>query len=261
MDTADILTQPMPIRRGSGRVAALLALVALADFLIFGHAPGINLFLFAVAVCVGILFSARKPPSSSTAALLVSFLVLAAAPLLEAPSLTGLAFCLGALMLVALISAKLMPRRPTALPLVFCRFALVIPLRLVGDIRKYLATPGNHLSLTGVQQSIALWIMPLVLAAVFVSLFAAANPLIEIALRSIDFGILLQFLDPWRIGFWLMTAIVVWAMLRPRLKRRGARSQAGRTNDRALQKCAARPRLAAAVARPVQCRLCRADAP
>ncbi|MDO3434973.1 DUF4173 domain-containing protein [Rhizobium sp. CBN3] len=229
MDTADILTQPMPIRRGSGRVAALLALVALADFLIFGHAPGINLFLFAVAVCVGVPFSARRQPSPSRAALLVGFLVLAAAPLLEAPSLTGLAFCIGALMLVALISAKLMPRRPTALPLVFCRFALVIPLRLGGDIRKYLATPGKHLSLTGVQQSIALWIMPLVLAAVFVSLFAAANPLIEIALRSIDFGILLQFLDPWRIGFWLMTAIVVWAMLRPRLKRRGARSQAGRT--------------------------------
>ncbi|WP_085861312.1 DUF4173 domain-containing protein [Rhizobium sp. TAL182] len=229
MDTADILTQPMPIRRGSGRVAALLALVALADFLIFGYAPGINLFLFAVAVCIGILFSARKPPSPSTAALLVGFLVLASAPLLEAPSLTGLAFCVGGLISVALVSADLMPRRLAALPPVFLRFAFVIPLRLVESINKYLATPGRCLSLVSVRRGIGLWIMPVVLAAVFVSLFAAADPLIEIALRSIDFGVLLQFLDPWRIGFWLMTAIVVWAMLRPRLKRRAARSQAGRT--------------------------------
>ncbi|MBB3351591.1 DUF4173 domain-containing protein [Rhizobium lentis] len=229
MDTADILTQPMRIRRGSGRVAALLALVALADFLIFGHAPGINLFLFAVAVCVSILFSARKPPSPPTAAFLVGFLVLASAPLLEAPSVTGLAFCVGGLMSVALVSAELMPRRPAALPPVFLRFALVIPLRLVESIKKYLATPGRRLSLVSVRRGIGLWIMPVVLAAVFVSLFAAANPLIEIALRSIDFGVLLQFLDPWRIGFWLMTAIVVWAMLRPRLKRRAARPQAGRT--------------------------------
>ncbi|OWV89165.1 hypothetical protein ATY78_19790 [Rhizobium sp. R635] len=228
MDTADILTPPMPIRRGSGGVAALLALVALADFLIFGYAPGINLFLFAVAVSVGILLSARKPPSPAKAALLVGFLVLASAPLLEAPSLSGLAFCVGGLMSVALGSARLMPRRLTALPLVYCRFALVLPFRLAGDVRKYLAAPGKRLSLTGVRQSISLWIMPLVLAAVFVSLFAAANPLIEIALRSIDFGVLLQFLDFWRIGFWMIIAIVVWAMLRPRLKRRAARSQASR---------------------------------
>ncbi|OWV69519.1 hypothetical protein ATY77_20335 [Rhizobium sp. R634] len=228
MDTTDTLTQPMPIRRDSVRVATLLGLVALADFLIFGYAPGINLFLFALAVCIGILLSARRPPSPSKAALLLGFLALASAPLLEAPSLIGVALCLGALMSVALVSARLMPRRLTAVPLVFVRFALIIPLRLAESISKYLAMPGRRFSFTGVRQGIGLWIMPLVLAAIFVSLFATANPLIEIALRSIDFGLLLQLLDPWRIGFWMMIAIVVWAMLRPRLNRRGVRPQPDR---------------------------------
>lgn len=45
MDTTDSLTAPMPIRRYPGRIAVLLGLVALADFLIFGQEPGINLFL------------------------------------------------------------------------------------------------------------------------------------------------------------------------------------------------------------------------
>ncbi len=51
MDATETLTPPIPLRRGSGRIALLLGLVALADFLIFGQQPGINLFLFALAVC------------------------------------------------------------------------------------------------------------------------------------------------------------------------------------------------------------------
>ncbi|MGZ2460713.1 DUF4153 domain-containing protein [Rhizobium anhuiense] len=228
MVTTDTLTEAMPIRRGSGRTAALFALVALADFLIFGESLGINLFLFALAVCAGILLSARKIRTPSMAAFLFGFLVLASAPLLEAPSLAGVILCLCALMAVALVSAKLIPRSLTGLPLVFLRFALVIPLRLAGDIRKYLATPARRFSVAVVRQWIGLWVMPLVLAAVFVSLFATANPLIEIALRSIRFAALLRFLDPWRIAFWMGIAIVVWAMLRPRLKRRVSRPRAGK---------------------------------
>ncbi|TBY46261.1 DUF4173 domain-containing protein, partial [Rhizobium leguminosarum bv. viciae] len=111
MDTANTLTEPMPIRRGSGRTVALLALVGFADFLIFGHQLGINLFLFALAVFAGILLSARRRPRLSMAAFLLSFSILASAPLVESPSLTGVALCLGALMSVALISARLLPRR------------------------------------------------------------------------------------------------------------------------------------------------------
>lgn len=60
MDTTDILTEAMPMRRGSRRMAGLLALVALSDFLIFRHEPGINLFLFALAVCAATLFRPGK---------------------------------------------------------------------------------------------------------------------------------------------------------------------------------------------------------
>ncbi|MBA8832447.1 hypothetical protein BAE36_00135 [Rhizobium leguminosarum bv. trifolii] len=228
MDATETLTPPIPLRRGSGRIAALLGLVALADFLIFGQQPGINLFLFALAVCVGILLSATKSPSPLMVALLLGFSVLASAPLLEAPSPIGFALCLVALMSIALVSGRLMPRRLTGLPVVFFRFALVIPVRLAADIRKYLATPAKRSSLVELRRGVGLWIMPLILALVFVLLFAAANPLIESALRSIRFEVLLRLFDLWRIGFWMMIAIVVWAMLRPHLKRRAARSQAGR---------------------------------
>ncbi|CAN7748697.1 DUF4153 domain-containing protein [Rhizobium leguminosarum] len=228
MDTTDTLTAPMPIRRYPGRIAVLLGLVALADFLIFGQEPGINLFLFALAVCAGILLPATKELSPSKAALLLGLSLLASAPLLETPSAMGFALCLTALMSVALVSGKLMPRSLTGLPLAFSRFALVIPLRLAEDVGKYLATPAKRSSLTEVRRSAGLWVIPLILASVFLLLFAAANPVIEVTLRSIRFDVLPKFLDPWRIGFWIMIAAVVWALLRPRLKRRFARLQAGR---------------------------------
>lgn len=146
MDTTDSLTAPMPIRRYSGRIAVLLGLVALADFLIFGQEPGINLFLFALAVCAGILLPATKELSPSKAALLLGLSLPASAPLLETPSAMGFALCLTALMSVALVSGKLMPRSLTGLPLAFSRFALVIPLRLAEDVGKYLATPAKRSS-------------------------------------------------------------------------------------------------------------------
>ncbi|WP_318031522.1 hypothetical protein [Rhizobium ruizarguesonis] len=135
MDTTDSLTAPMLIRRYPGRIAVLLGLVALADFLIFGQEPGINLFLFALAVCAGILLPATKELSPSK--LLLGLSLLASAPLLETPSAMGFALCLTALMSVALVSGKLMPRSLTGLPLAFSRFALVIPLRLAEDVGKY----------------------------------------------------------------------------------------------------------------------------
>lgn len=228
MDTTDTLTSPMPIRRNPGRIPVLLGIVALADFLIFGQEPGINLFLFALAICACILFPAMKSLSPLTAALLLGFSILASAPLLETSSPMGFVLCLCALMSVALTCARLVPRSLTELPSVFLRFAVVIPFRLVEDSKRYFATRAKHSSSAEIRRSIGLCVMPLILASVFLLLFAAANPLIEVTLRSIRFDLLLQFLDPWRIGFWVVISAVVWAMLRPRLARRTARSQASR---------------------------------
>ncbi|MGO8506388.1 DUF4173 domain-containing protein, partial [Rhizobium leguminosarum] len=90
----------------------------------------------------------------SMAALLLGFSFLASAPLLEAPSLTGIDLCFSALIAVALVGARLMPRSLTGLPLVCLCFTLVIPLLLADDIRKYLKTPAKRFSFTVVWQGV-----------------------------------------------------------------------------------------------------------
>ncbi|WP_037086260.1 DUF4173 domain-containing protein [Rhizobium sp. CF080] len=216
----------MPRARGANRIAALLAVVAISDFLIFGQAPGLNLFLFAILVTVAILLSARRRMRPLTAALWLGLSAFASAPLVEAPSPMGIAVSLGMVMCIALVSARLVPQRLNGLPLILFRFILIVPLRLLQDFQKHLASRAERSSFAAVWRDLGIWMMPLILASIFLLLFAIANPLIEDALRSIDFAFLLQFMDLWRIGFWLAIAAFVWAMLRPRLKHRIFRRRA-----------------------------------
>lgn len=226
MQITEKLTAPMPPARGFNRIVALLAVVAISDFLIFGRAPGLNLFLFAILVTVAILLSAKRRLQMLTAAAWLGLSAVASAPLIEASSPMGIAVSTSMIMCVALAGAGLVPQRLSGLPPVLFRFALVAPLRLAQDCRKRFASRTERSAFAAIWRNISLWLVPLILASVFLLLFAIANPLIENVLRSIDLAFLLQFMDLWRIGFWLAIATFVWAMLRPRLKRRIFRRRA-----------------------------------
>lgn len=203
---------------GNSKIATLLALVALADFLIFGQQAGINLLLFAVAVTIGVLLPASTRLSLLSTTLLFGLSVLASLPLVVASSVAGILISILFVILAALASSRLMPAVPSRLPLTVLRFVLAAPLRLVEDWLKYIATGATRPTANRLSQRLAPWAMPLILASVFLILFAMANPLIEEVLRKIDLSVLLQFLDIWRIAFWLLIAAAVWPMLRPQLK-------------------------------------------
>jgi hypothetical protein len=65
-----------------------------------------------------------------------------------------------------------------------------------------------------IQLSYAL--IPVSLTLLFGFLFAQANPIIGQALATIDWQLLGRFISLWRWIFWLFTAVVIWALLRPR---------------------------------------------
>lgn len=219
-DIADDLSARNPARRDKGRGVTMLAVVALADFLLFGQEPGINLFAFAVAVTIGILLPAIGSLGSRTACLLLGFSILASAPLLEAPSLLGALLSVCAAVFVALACSRLVPEHITGLPLIFFRFALIAPLRFMEDWSKRLLSAAVQPVSGRLLRSLVVWVVPVILASVFLVLFAMANPLIEEGLRSIDLFVLLSLLDFWRMTFWLAIAMSIWPLLRPRLKRR-----------------------------------------
>jgi hypothetical protein len=222
-ETALIPSVQRSLWYGKSKIPTLLALVALADFLIFGQEAGINLFLFAPAVSIGVLLPALSRVSPLSTTLLFGLSVLASLPLAVAPSVAGILISILFVIFSALASSRLMPAVLSRLPLTILRFVLVAPLRLVEDWLKHFALRATRPTANRLSRGLALWAMPLILASMFLILFAIANPLIEEMLRKIDLSVLLQFLDIWRIAFWLFIAATVWPMLRPRLKRRGGR--------------------------------------
>ena len=75
--------------------------------------------------------------------------------------------------------------------------------------------------------SLVAWIIPLAACAVFLGLFASANPLIEYRLQQIDLRAIFNLLDPARIGFWVLLACAIWPLLLRRAP--SLKAWAGRT--------------------------------
>ncbi len=197
-----------------------IALVALADILLFDAAPGLNLFLFANAVAAGLLISSRRRQSNPKIGTFAILCLAASAPLVETASWMGITTGLLGLCLISLGVCGLLPRQATRLPLVLLRFLLDLPLRPFRQASyrwlRHLQKSAPH----GVRHHLRGWIMPLAFAAGFLALFAMANPLIDKTLRSIDFTFLLQLLSIWRIGFWIVVAALLSVLFHPRLARR-----------------------------------------
>jgi Domain of unknown function (DUF4173) len=61
--------------------------------------------------------------------------------------------------------------------------------------------------------SLLAWIVPLGIFAIFVWLFASANPMIEHGLSQIDLRAILNLLNPWRMTFWFLLAGVIWPLI------------------------------------------------
>ena len=108
-------------------------------------------------------------------------------------------------------------RRSRAPPGSLLAFLAIAPFRLIRDFFRWRRT-ARRLGKRRVRfAAVAVWIMPLVLAAVFLVLFGEANPVIEYWLSLIDLLALLDMIQVARIIFWVVVLVMVWAFLRPRL--------------------------------------------
>lgn len=62
-------------------------------------------------------------------------------------------------------------------------------------------------------RSLIAWIVPLGAFALFLYLFASANPLIEARLMQIDFRSIADLLDPWRVMLWILVVCTTWPLI------------------------------------------------
>lgn len=208
---------PTTARRGAKAALLLLLLVAGADLLLW-HAPvGLNLFVLFFATGVAVILLRRSDLAGRGVAPSLAVWVASLLPLIETPSWTGFLCALGGTSLLALALSKRLPRAYEDLTATLLRFGLRAPFRLPGDVLSLLGSGASGGAGRGLVRRLLTWVVPAILAAAFLVLFAEANPLIEAALQLAQLERLLDLLNPERVIFWGFVAVVAWPLLRPRL--------------------------------------------
>lgn len=197
------------------KFAAAALLVALADILFFQKEIGstLGLFAFAWTIAVAIAVPGVRRRQPSRIALLCAFglsLALAFGPIFYGPPTVLNWLLFGAALFSAVLLSRL--RFDDALRFGLRLAALGVlgvaaPLR---DLRLLARIPRPHLR-SSVLSAIAMLALPVAGAALFIALFASANPVIENFLPAI----VLPDLELGRLIFWNVTFVAVWQTMRP----------------------------------------------
>jgi hypothetical protein len=220
------LASPLPeVRHQSNnllpvKLAIAIALAALADWLFYLQRVGASMALFAVvlfaATWLGNMIGFDRRRQLAAIGVLIAGLI----PAVE--DLNPLSF----LFLVAGLGFGVsILTNPDLKRLFLDRFGafrdlfLIGPLRLIGDVLGMLTA----WDFTG---GFAMWFVPITFGAIFVFLFASANPLIEKWMELLDLREFLAHFDLARTLFWAFVLSMVWPFVHVRWRRRKERAPA-----------------------------------
>jgi hypothetical protein len=195
------------------KLALVAALMGLADWLFFRHAIGISVVVFVIALEAGVLIASPARPDWREMMAAVAILVAALLPLIEAPTVIAFLFCVaGAAYFAVVASARATgPWREKAAAALW--LLLAGPFWLIPDVGRAVQSANRTGAATGMANAAKTWIMPLVLGAVFLSLFAAANPVLENWLAQLSFRHSVSRIDIVRVAFWAIVLVASWPFI------------------------------------------------
>lgn len=210
-------TRPLAPERSSSDLRPLLlaGVVAAADILTYDHWGLGTTLAFAVMVAA-IVLCGRALGRMRLAALAAGLVALI--PMLEAPGEAGsLIIAVCGLGFAAVLAAGLWTGKIDGLGAVAARFAILAPVRFLGDGLRVLGQMRLDGFRAGLLRAVLLWVLPVTIGAVFLMLFAAANPLIESALAVLtpDGNGIVTLIA--HMFFWAAAAAFVWPFLAPKL--------------------------------------------
>ncbi|HZG08922.1 MAG TPA: DUF4173 domain-containing protein [Allosphingosinicella sp.] len=208
---------PRFARSFRARIGAALALIAAGDLLFFRHGTGATLGLFALVVLTAMATTRpailrNAAPRAAAAAALVF-----AAALADDPSLLA-----AGLFWAAALSAALLPRQRLENGLRWAKRLLQTPFASIAEpSRNWRAArrARGRGAAPGLGASLPLLAVPVAGSALFLLLFASANPIIGDAFDRVDPGMLFGGFSFLRPVFWLLLGIGIWSLLRPAMLR------------------------------------------
>jgi len=214
---ATTLPLPVSLDRIPHRLAIALALTAFADWLFYDQRLGISVAVF-LSVLAAISLLANPVLAGRRQSLLAAAILLAGlAPIVE--ELNVLSATLGVLAVAVAVSALTNP----FIDGLRDRFAAARALLLTGPFRLPFDVIGSA-QWSPTLRHLTVWIVPLVLGAIFAALFSSANPLIENWFGAIDLKWVMSHLSVPRLLFWTVALSVVWPFVCLKWRRRRQRA-------------------------------------
>lgn len=219
---------PFP-RRTCVMGLALLAFVVLADRLAFDRAPGLGFAVVMAGLTAWIL--CRHPGlvlhrAGQGSLALVTGMILATT--LDAGVLTCLMMCAGliALALSARLGSAADPFDLLAAQWRVWGQGIIRPFRDLGLGQRVVRSHAN-LRRNGFLRNAWVWVLPILIGAVFIGLFSIANPVLTRWLGQVWDAIVVPILrldlpTPVRFLFWVGIAAGVWALMRIKGRRRAS---------------------------------------
>lgn len=193
------------------KLAVLLGIAAIGDWLFYKHPAGISIALFLIAIDLGVI--ATNPVHATRRELMsvLGIFVLAIMPLMVEPTLvTTILAAIGAacLALTAARGGMTFPDR------IFGALALLVSgWRAFADLLNSLAQWKQNETWRRYSKPLVVWIVPLVLSGIFLELFASANPVIDGWLEAIDLAALFAHIDADRVLFWIIMILFAWPFI------------------------------------------------
>ncbi|MGY3587746.1 hypothetical protein ACVIGB_003203 [Bradyrhizobium sp. USDA 4341] len=194
------------------KAAAALALAALADWLFYDQNAGLSVVLFAFALA-GVSLAANFGHVARHRLPIAGAIVVAGLlPALEEVNAVSLAFAILALGTALALTTNPCLDSVTRGAASLVDLLLVSPFRLFRDV-------VSAFDLPGLTRGFILWFVPLLLGTVFVFLFVAANPVLEIWISQLNPGNPAASLSLGRTLFWILVSALVWPFVHIKWRR------------------------------------------
>lgn len=210
--------QPRPAKRTSlmaslrmrHTVPLLAALVVLADWLFWNQPVGISFAVFALVLSVAILAAKPQKPTVKEWAVVTAFAVFSNLPAAIELQFLSVVFSLAGVIAVAAWAFAANTLNEALVLRMMLRLPTVGAMLLMRDAIHNMPATGYK---TKVRHQAAALLLPLFMGAVFLSLLASANPVLEEFLAEIDLARLFEAQFWFRFLFWGVVASLLWPYL------------------------------------------------
>lgn len=194
------------------RAAVAILVMGAADWLLFGERPGLGLAVFAglAALASWTVNPARTDPGRRVVAGLMT--AIGILPVVVDPN----ALAIGILVVTLSAQASLLGQVRPTWPLM-ARASVLAPLagpfRLLKDLWRLQRVSARTRKRHRIVPVLLGWLVPAGLTAVFLMLFADANPILDAWLARLDPILLLSRIDGGRVLFWGFILVATWPLL------------------------------------------------